>query len=291
MEDKNKKSMPLRNIKIVKRALLDSFVKLNPKVQVRNPVMFVVYLGAIICTAITCREFSSFHFQITAWLWFTVLFANFAEAIAEGRGKAQADSLRSTRKDVTARLLRNGGETPVAAKDLRKNDKVVCIAGDTIPGDGEVIEGVASVDESAITGESAPVLRESGGDRSAVTGGTRVLSDRIVIRITSEVGNSFLDQMIAMVEGSKRKATPNEIALNILLISLTIVFLAASPPCAYKVPNIAGKIAKYFATSFAMLKVVRAPRVINNCLPVSTISRSLVGLLSRSTIFPASRAA
>ena len=227
MEKTHKKSAMFMDPHILKRAVWDAIVKLKPTTQARNPVMFIVYLGAIICTVITAREFTAFNLQITLWLWFTSLFANFAEAVAEGRGKAQADTLRKTRKDVSARRILNGKEDIVSGKDLRKDDVVICLPGDTIPGDGEVIEGVASVDESAITGESAPVIRESGGDRSAVTGGTKVLSDRIVIRITSEPGNTFLDRMIAMVEGAKRKATPNEIALNILLVSLTIVFIFA----------------------------------------------------------------
>jgi len=210
---------------MVTDALLQSLVKLDPRVQVRNPVMFVVFLGAIVCTFSLLETASAFNVQITLWLWFTVLFANFAEAMAEGRGKAQAETLRKTRKDTKARRLVDGREAVVAAKELKRGDLVVCTAGDTIPGDGDVVEGVASVDESAITGESAPVIRESGGDRSAVTGGTRVLSDRIVIRITNEQGQAFLDRMISMVEGAKRKPTPNEVALGILLVSLTVVFL------------------------------------------------------------------
>jgi len=211
----------------LKEACFSSIKKLKPSVQMRNPVMFVVYLGAIICTFTTFTGFTAFNLQITLWLWFTVLFANFAEAIAEGRGKAQAESLKKNRKDTVARLLRGSKDEVIPASNLKKGDLVVCEAGDIIPGDGDVVEGVASVNESAITGESAPVIRESGGDRSAVTGGTKVISDRIVIKITSEPGNTFLDRMITMVEGAKRKATPNEIALNILLISLTIVFLLA----------------------------------------------------------------
>ncbi|MBZ0287615.1 MAG: HAD-IC family P-type ATPase, partial [Anaerolineae bacterium] len=168
-----------------------------------------------------------FNVQIALWLWFTVLFANFAEAMAEGRGKAQADALRKTRTQMTARRLMNGREERVSATELKRGDLVICEVSDLIPGDGEVVEGIASVDESAITGESAPVIRESGGDRSAVTGGTRVLSDRIVIRITSEQGSTFLDRMIALVEGAKRQKTPNEIALTILLSGLTIIFLLA----------------------------------------------------------------
>ncbi len=212
---------------LIRPALLDSLRKLDPRVQWKNPVMFVVYLGSIATTAIVLRQPSDFLVQLTIWLWFTLLFANFAEAIAEGRGKAQAATLRKMRTTTKARLLRGAVEEFVAAGELKKGDLVVCEAGDAIPADGEVIEGIASVDESAITGESAPVIRESGGDRSAVTGGTRVLSDRIVIRITSEQGNTFIDRMIAMVEGARRQKTPNEIALGILLVSLTAVFVLA----------------------------------------------------------------
>lgn len=215
---------------LILRALKDSFVKLDPRVQWSNPVMFVVYLGAIITTALLfLGQFSGFNLQITVWLWFTLLFANFAEALAEGRGKAQADALRKLRTSNEARKLdaNSGTETKVAANDLHAGDLVVCEAGDQIPADGEVVEGIASVDESAITGESAPVIRESGGDRSAVTGGTRVLSDRIVIRVTSEPGQTFIDRMIAMVEGASRQKTPNERALGILLVSLTLIFVLA----------------------------------------------------------------
>ena len=212
---------------LLRAAALDSFRKLDPRVQWRNPVMFVVFLGAITTTFCTVRDASSFNVQITIWLWFTVLFANFAEAIAEGRGKAQAASLRKMRTTTSARRLRDGREEKVAAGELAKGDHVVCENGDVIPADGDVIEGIASVDESAITGESAPVIRESGGDRCAVTGGTRVISDRIVIRITSEPGATFLDRMISMVEGASRGRTPNEIALGILLVSLTAVFVLA----------------------------------------------------------------
>jgi K+-transporting ATPase ATPase B chain len=225
---------PLFESSIVRRAVLDAIRKLDPRQQVKNPVMLVVAVGALLTTLLLIRDVVSgnnaelsFNVQITLWLWFTVLFANFAEAMAEGRGKAQADALRKTRTQMTARRLLNGKEDKVIATELKKGDLVVCEAGDQIPGDGEVIEGIASVDESAITGESAPVIRESGGDRSAVTGGTRVLSDRIVIRITSEQGSTFLDRMIALVEGAKRQKTPNEIALTILLSGLTIIFLLA----------------------------------------------------------------
>jgi K+-transporting ATPase ATPase B chain len=208
-------------------AIGESFKKLNPRVQWRSPVMFVVLIGAIWTSAITIAHFSSFNLQISLWLWFTLLFANFAEAMAEGRGKAQAETLRRMRTTTMARLLFKGREEQIPANALKKGDTVVCEANEIIPGDGDVIEGIASVDESAITGESAPVIRESGGDRSAVTGGTRVLSDRIVIRITSEQGNTFIDRMIAMVEGARRQKTPNEIALSILLVSLTALFILA----------------------------------------------------------------
>ncbi len=209
------------------RSIIDSFRKLDPATQWRNPVMFVVYVGALVCSVFTYLNFDSFHLQITLWLWFTVLFSNFAESLAEGRGKAQAETLRKTRKDTQGLRINDGREEIVSAASLRVNDLVLCRAGDTIPGDGEVVEGVASIDESAITGESAPVIRESGGDRSAVTGGTKVLSDWIKVRITAEAGNSFLDKMISMVEGSNRKPTPNEVALQILLVSLTVVFVLA----------------------------------------------------------------
>jgi K+-transporting ATPase ATPase B chain len=211
--------------KIVGPALIGAFRKLDPRLMVSNPVMFVTMVGAALTTAGIFSGEHGFVLQLAIWLWFTVLFANFAEALAEGRGKAQADSLRRTRRETIARRLRGGHEEKVPAPQLQKGDLVVCEAGDIIPADGDVVEGIASVDESAITGESAPVIRESGGDRSAVTGGTRVLSDRIVIRVTSEKGNAFLDRMIAMVEGAKRQKTPNEIALTILLSALTLIFL------------------------------------------------------------------
>lgn len=206
---------------------MESFKKLDPRLMVKNPVMFVTLVGAVITTVsiFTGATDRGFILQLSIWLWFTVLFANFAEAVAEGRGKAQADSLRRARKDTMARRLVHGDESSTPASALEKGDLVVCEAGDVIPADGEVIEGIASVDEAAITGESAPVIRESGGDRSAVTGGTRVISDRIVIRITSEKGNTFLDRMISMVEGAKRQKTPNEIALTILLAAMTLIFL------------------------------------------------------------------
>ncbi len=227
---KNKSSM--MDFNLIKAAIKDSFVKLNPRKQLENPVMFLVFLGALVTSVIFINEvahgtFNGFNFQIMIWLWFTVLFANFAEAIAEGRGKAQADSLRKLKTDTFARLYQNGKEERVISSKLQLNDIVICEAEDIIPADGEVIEGIATVDESAITGESAPVIRESGGDRSAVTGGTKVLSDRILVKVTAEQGNSFIDKMIALVEGAKRKKTPNEIALSNLLIGLTIVFVLA----------------------------------------------------------------
>ena len=228
------KSKALTDTKILKTAVVDSFRKLNPRTMVKNPVMFVVEVGAVLTSIQLVRdslhhsgEFG-FGLQITLWLWFTVLFANFAEAMAEGRGKAQAETLRKARAETEARRLRTDGCTEIVpSSKLRSGDQVLVAAGEFVPGDGEVVEGVASVDESAITGESAPVIRESGGDRSAVTGGTRVLSDEIRVRITSNPGETFLDRMICLVEGASRQKTPNEIALNILLAGLTIIFLLA----------------------------------------------------------------
>ena len=211
---------------ILARAAWDGLKKFSPRTQVRNPVMFIVLIGTVVTFLESIAHPSLFAWLITIWLALTVFFANFAEAVAEGRGKAQADALRRMRVETDARRLHpDGSEDRVAAADLVRGDLVVCEAGDVIPSDGEIVEGVASVDESAITGESAPVIRESGGDRSAVTGGTRVLSDRIVIRITAERGHTFLDRMIALVEGAQRQKTPNEIALTILLAALTIVFV------------------------------------------------------------------
>jgi potassium-transporting ATPase ATP-binding subunit len=213
---------------ILAEAIVEAFRKLDPRIQVRNPVMFVVLIGTVVTLVESIAHPGVFDWSVTAWLALTVLFANFAEAVAEGRGKAQADTLRRMRSDTEARRLAAGdgrSEERIPAADLAQGDLVVCEAGDLVPSDGEIIEGVASVDESAITGESAPVIREAGGDRSAVTGGTRVLSDRVVIRITAERGKTFLDRMISLVEGANRKKTPNEIALTILLAALTIVFL------------------------------------------------------------------
>jgi K+-transporting ATPase ATPase B chain len=227
------RARPLFDPPIVKRAIGDSFVKLNPRLMMKNPVMFVVEVGAAMTTLEVFKDLAmgqniGFTLQISIWLWFTVLFANFAEAMAEGRGKAQADTLRKTKTETMAKRLKNGKKyETVAATLLRRGDVVLVERGDIIPGDGDVIEGIASVDESAITGESAPVIRESGGDRSAVTGGTRVLSDQIKVQITSNPGETFLDRMIALVEGAERQKTPNEIALNIVIAGLTFIFLLA----------------------------------------------------------------
>jgi K+-transporting ATPase ATPase B chain len=228
----SKQSISLFNKKLLLQASGESVIKLNPVSLIKNPVIFIVAIGSVLTTIVVIigilqGSFSSFNFQIALWLWFTVLFANFSEAIAEGRGKAQAESLRKNRTQIRARKLIGKQEVSLYATELRKGDIVVCEAGEVIPSDGEVIEGIASVDESAITGESAPVIRESGGDRSAVTGGTKVISDRILIKISTEPGNTFIDRIIALVEGAKRQKTPNEIALLILLSGLTIIFLLA----------------------------------------------------------------
>jgi K+-transporting ATPase ATPase B chain len=275
MADARLKERSLFDPEILCPAVRDSFRKLAPRNVIKNPVMFVVEIGALLTTLIGLRDLIAttagaaplwFNFNIGFWLWFTVVFANFAEAMAEGRGKAQAAYLRQMRKETTARRLTNGRrEEIIPASALRKNDVVVVEAGEIIPGDGEVIEGIASVDESAITGESAPVIRESGGDRSAVTGGTKVLSDRIVVRITASPGESFLDRMIALVEGAERQKTPNEIALNILLAGLTLVFLFA---CVTLVP-----MALYSGVSTVSVTVIVALLV---CLIPTTIG----GLLS-----------
>ncbi|HVZ17107.1 MAG TPA: potassium-transporting ATPase subunit KdpB [Terriglobales bacterium] len=231
MSSGHRQRQSLWDSKIVRRATWDAILKLNPRKMMANPVMFVVEVGSVITTILLIKnphQAFAFNLQITLWLWFTVLFANFAEAMAEGRGKAQADTLRKTRSETMAnRLFPNGTTESIVSSQLRSGDLVLVSAGEFIPGDGEIIEGVASVDESAITGESAPVIREAGGDRSAVTGGTRVLSDQIKVKITSNPGETFLDRMIALVEGAERQKTPNEIALNILLAGLTIVFLLA----------------------------------------------------------------
>jgi K+-transporting ATPase ATPase B chain len=281
------KALSLFDKAILGRAALDSLKKLAPQHLYKNPVMFVVEVGSVLCTALWLRDLLGtssipatpqwfhgadaawqttwlwFTGSVTIWLWFTVLFANFAEAVAEGRGKAQAATLRKMRKDTTARKLVDNRETEVSAATLRKDDLVVVEAGQLIPGDGEITEGIASVDESAITGESAPVIRESGGDRSAVTGGTKVLSDRIVVRITSNPGESFLDRMISLVEGAARQKTPNEIALHILLVGLTLVFLFA---CATLVPLALYSDNRLSATVMVALLVCLIPTTIGGLL-------------------------
>jgi len=228
------RARPLFDRELVGRALKDSVFKLNPATLFKNPVIFVVEVGAALTAVFLVRDAFvgasslGFEVQIDLWLWFTVLFANFAEAMAEARGKAQADTLRKTRSEsIAKRFVGKGNLESVPASKLRAGDLVLCEVGDIIPGDGEVIEGIATVDESVITGESAPVIRESGGDRSAVTGGTKVLSDQIQVRITSNPGETFLDRMIALVEGAERQKTPNEIALNILIAGMTLIFLFA----------------------------------------------------------------
>ncbi len=276
----HKNSRPLFDPPIVRRAMIDALRKLDPRHQVRNPVMFVVEAGSVLTTLLFIQALfgqgeapAGFILAISLWLWFTALFANFAEAMAEGRGKAQADTLRKARQDIQAKKLarpqHNASYMAAPASALRKGDVVLVEAGDFIPGDGEVIEGVASVDESAITGESAPVIRESGGDRSAVTGGTRVLSDWLVVRIGANPGESFLDRMISMVEGAKRQKTPNEIALNILLAALTIIFLLATvtllPFSLYSV-NAAGQGAPVTVTVLAALLVCLIPTTIGGLL-------------------------
>lgn len=264
------------NPEILIPALRDAFTKLDPRVQMRNPVMFVTEIGALLTTVYALVGIGGgsrgFEIQIAFWLWFTVIFANFAEAIAEGRGKAQAASLKKSRTTTMARRLRGSVESRVPAPDLKLGDVVVCEKGDIIPGDGEVTEGIASVDESAITGESAPVIRESGGDRSAVTGGTRVISDRILIRITAEAGHSFLDRMISLVEGASRQKTPNEIALSIVLSGLTLVFLLAVMTLK--------PIADYSGTAAGqdLSKLVTVPVLI--ALLVCLIPTTIGGLLS-----------
>jgi len=269
---------------IVRPALAESVRKLSPRAVIRNPVMFVVEVGAVLTTAQLIRD--AFLAHPSAPLWFTVLFANFAEAVAEGRGKAQAESLRRMRKDIEARKLVEGKETRVPASSLRKGDLVVVEAGQFIPGDGEVVEGIASVDESAITGESAPVIRESGGDRSAVTGGTKVLSDRIVVRISANPGESFLDRMIALVEGAARQRTPNEIALHILLVGLTAVFLFA---CVTLVPLALYSGVRLSATAVVALLVCLIPTTIGGLLSAIGIA-GMDRLLRKNVIALSGRA-
>jgi potassium-transporting ATPase ATP-binding subunit len=267
------KSLSLFDPAIVRQAAIESLKKLDPRHVAKNPVMFVVEVGSVLTTLLWLRDRvvhpagaapGWFTLSVSLWLWFTVVFANFAEAVAEGRGKAQAESLRRMRREIMARKLVNGREQPIAASSLRRGDLVVVEAGQIIPGDGDITEGIASVDESAITGESAPVIRESGGDRSAVTGGTKVLSDRIVVRIGVDPGESFLDRMIALVEGAARQKTPNEIALHILLVGLTLVFLFA---CVTLVP-----IARYSSIGLSATAIV--------ALLVCLIPTTIGGLLS-----------
>jgi len=273
MADSMKRELSLFDLEILRPAVWESLRKLVPQHVIKNPVMFVVEIGSVLTSLIWLRDLVAptpesqplwFTAFVSLWLWFTVLFANFAEAVAEGRGKAQAATLRKMRKETSARRLVNKHEEQVSASQLKKGDVVVIEAGELIPGDGEVIEGIASVDESAITGESAPVIRESGGDRSAVTGGTKVLSDRIVVRITANPGESFLDRMIALVEGASRQKTPNEIALNILLAGLTLVFLFA---CVTLVP-------------LALYSEVRLSSTVIVALLVCLIPTTIGGLLS-----------
>jgi K+-transporting ATPase ATPase B chain len=289
------KALSLFDREIVRRAAVDSFRKLAPQHVARNPVMFVVEIGSALTTLVLVRDllhrssatsplwFTGF---VTIWLWVTVVFANFAEAVAEGRGKAQADSLRKMRKETTARRLVKGVETIVSSSSLRKGDLVVVEAGEIVPGDGEITEGIASVDESAITGESAPVIRESGGDRSAVTGGTRVLSDRIVVRVMADPGESFLDRMIALVEGAARQKTPNEIALHILLVGLTLVFLFA---CVTLVPLAHYSSIALSATAIVALLVCLIPTTIGGLLSAIGIA-GMDRLLQKNVIAMSGRA-
>jgi K+-transporting ATPase ATPase B chain len=286
---------------ILGRAIGDSFRKLAPRQVAKNPVMFVVEIGSVLTTLIFFRDVVHrasasaplwFTAAVSLWLWFTVLFANFAEAVAEGRGKAQAETLRRMRKETTARRLVNGGKGPAAKEEqvpsssLRKGDLVVVDAGELIPGDGEIVEGIASVDESAITGESAPVIRESGGDRSAVTGGTKVLSDRIVVRIVVDPGESFLDRMIGLVEGASRQKTPNEIALHILLVGLTLVFLFA---CVTLVPLAQYSTIALSATVIVALLVCLIPTTIGGLLSAIGIA-GMDRLLQKNVIAMSGRA-
>jgi K+-transporting ATPase ATPase B chain len=272
MKEKNK----FIDKKMLKRALLDALIKVNPMVMIKNPVIFLVFAGALLTTVIFFMElikghYSAFNMQIMIWLWFTVFFANFAEAIAEGRGKAQSESLRRQRSETYARKIVNGQEIKTAAIELRTGDIVLCEAGDLIPTDGEVIEGIASVDESAITGESAPVIRESGGDRNAVTGGTKVISDKITMKVTASPGDTYLDKMISLVESAKRKKTPNEIALSILLSGLSIIFLLV-------VITIRIYINYHKTAGFNISETVSVPVLIS--LLVCLIPTTIGGLLS-----------
>jgi K+-transporting ATPase ATPase B chain len=282
------KAVSLFDRTILRQAIIDAFTKLNPRAQLKNPVMFVTLIGALLTfeQLFTSKEPFGYVLQVALWLLFTVLFANFAEAVAEGRGKAQADTLKRARTQTLGRRLREGREEKISAADLRKGDTVVCETGDVVPADGDVIEGIASIDESAITGESAPVVRESGGDRCAVTGGTRVLSDRIVIRITSEPGHTFIDRMIAMVEGATRQKTPNEIALTILLSALTIIFLLVI--IALKPFGIYANVAFSITTLIALL-VCLIPTTIGGLLSAIGIA-GMDRLLQRNVLATSGRA-
>jgi potassium-transporting ATPase ATP-binding subunit len=292
MTDKNVRAVSAWEGHLLRAALLDSVRKLDPRAMVKNPVMFVVEIGSVLTTFIWVHDLvvhpstaapAWFTGNVTLWLWFTVLFANFAEALAEGRGKAQAAALRGLRQETVARKVVDGREARVPASTLRRGDVVVAEAGEVIPGDGEVIEGIASVDESAVTGESAPVIRESGGDRSAVTGGTKVLSDRIVVRIGANPGESFLDRMINLVEGAKRQKTPNEIALTVLLAGMTIIFLIA---CVTLVPFGLYSSLRFSVTVIVALLVCLIPTTIGGLL--SAIGIAGMDRLIRHNVIPMS---
>src|SRR5207245_3065078 len=296
------KQLSLFDAAILRSAVVESFRKLAPQHLIKNPVMFVVEIGSVLTTAVWLRDVLTpapgaaprwFTLTVSLWLWFTVLFANFAEAVAEGRGKAQADALRRMRQDTIARKIRTwppppdvmpiANEEMFPASRLRKGDLVVVEANQLIPGDGEVIQGIASVDESAITGESAPVIRESGGDRSAVTGGTRVLSDRIVVRISANPGESFLDRIIALVEAAKRQNTPNEVALHVLLCGMTIIFLVA---CVTLVPFGIYSGLRFSVTVIVALLVCLIPTTIGGLF--SAIGIAGMDRLIRKNIIPMS---
>jgi K+-transporting ATPase ATPase B chain len=292
MSERSVKAVSAWEGTVLRVALLDSFRKLDPRIMARNPVMFVVEIGSVLTSLVWLYDVFTrpagaepvwFTGHVTVWLWFTVLFANFAEALAEGRGKAQAAALRGLRQETAARKLVNSHEERVPASTLRKGDRVVVDAGEVIPGDGEVVEGIASVDESAVTGESAPVIRESGGDRSAVTGGTKVLSDRIVVRISVDPGHSFLDRIIGLVEGAKRQKTPNEIALHVLLSGMTIIFLIA---CVTLVPFGLYSGLRFSVTVIVALLVCLIPTTIGGLL--SAIGIAGMDRLIRHNVIPMS---
>src|SRR5262249_33685089 len=292
MADKKVRAVSAWEGPLIRAALLDSIRKLDPRLMVRNPVMFVVEIGSVLTTIAWLRDLIApsagagpawFTANVALWLWFTVIFANFAEAVAEGRGKAQAAALRGLRQETVARKRVDGREERGSASTLRKGDEVLVSVGEVIPGDGEVIEGIASVDESAVTGESAPVIRESGGDRSAVTGGTKVLSDSIVVRIGANPGESFLDRMIGLVEGAKRQKTPNEIALHVLLSGMTIIFLIA---CVTLVPFGLYSGLRFSVTVIVALLVCLIPTTIGGLL--SAIGIAGMDRLIRHNVIPLS---